>query len=166
MAPDFQVVNRTGATRVKREGGVVQEMAVATYDVSGGDSGATGTFQTGIFIPAKAIITEVLIDVVTTFADGASDGATIAVGYTGSTGAFTAALAISDASNIWDAGVHGTKVGNFALDGNSLSQIAMAAARAATFVKLSAEKEIVVAVATAALTAGKMNIYVKYLISD
>jgi hypothetical protein len=164
--PEVVIQNKSGITRTKREGTVVRELAVATYDVSGGDDGTAGTHGTGVYLPANAIITNVFIDISTTFTDGSSDSATLAVGYTGSTGAFTAAIAISDSSNVWDAGVHGTKVGNWALDGNSLTQIAMGAARAATFVKLSAIKEIVVATATATLTAGKMNIYVEYVVSD
>lgn len=165
-APEFRIQEKSGTARVKRTGSVVREMAVATYDVTGGDSGVAGTFSSGIYIPANAIITNVMIDVVTTFTDGASDTATIAVGYTGAAGAFTAALAISDASNIWDSGLHGTKIGNFALDGNSLTAIAMAAARATSCVKITAEKQIIFTVATATLTAGKMNVYVEYMISD
>ena len=42
----------------------------------------------------------------------------------------------------------------------------MAAARAATMIKTTAIREITATVATAALTAGKMNVYVEYHVSD
>ncbi|WP_416192854.1 hypothetical protein [Nitrobacter sp. TKz-YC01] len=77
-----------------------------------------------------------------------------------------AAIAISDASNVWDAGIRGTKAGAFALDGNALTQIAMGAAQAGAMIKTTAIREITATVATAALTAGKMNVFVEFLISD
>lgn len=164
-APEFRVSSRSGTTRSKRTGSVMREVAVATYAPSAGDSGAAGSHGTGVYLPANAVIMNVWYDVVTTFTS-ATDAATIALGYTGSTAAFTAALAISDASNIWDAGLHATKIGNFSLDGNSLTQIDMAAARAATYAKVTAEKQILVTNAVETLTAGKINIYVEYVISD
>ncbi len=166
LAPFFQLINRTGITRPKMTGGVVRETAVAVFDPSG-NSGhrSVGAHGLGVFIPTKAIITEVRIDIPTTFADGASDNATIALKVE-SANDIVSAIAISDASNVWDAGMHGAKPGNFALDGNSLTQIAMAAARAASWIKTTAEREITATVAVHALTAGKANIYVDYVISD
>lgn len=165
VAPEFRIQEKTGTTRSKRTGSVVREMAVATYDVTGGDSGVAGTFNTGIFIPANAIITNVFIDVVTTFTDGVSDSATIGVGYTGAAAAFTAAIAVSDASNVWDAGLHGTILGTAAIPATATA-IVTAAAIASSRVKITAEKQVIVTVATATLTAGKMNIFVEYYISD
>jgi hypothetical protein len=165
QAPEFIVSNQEGMTAVMRAGGTVPKVAVATYDVSGGDSGATAAHGLGVYIPDNAIITRAWVDVVTTFADGASDSATIALSVQGA-GDLVAAIAISNASNVWDAGVRGTKVGAFALDGNALTQVAMAAAGAATLIKTTAVREITATVATAALTAGKLNVFVEYLISD
>lgn len=165
VAPEYQIKNKSGITRTKRKGTVVRELAVATYDVSGGDSGTVAAHGLGIYLPTKAIVTKAWVDVVTTFTDGASDTATIALKIEG-TGDLVAAIAISDSTNPWDAGLHDTKVNNFALDGNSLTQVAMAAARAATMIKTTAIREITATVATAALTAGKMNVFVEYVISD
>ncbi|MDR6305894.1 hypothetical protein GGQ85_003620 [Nitrobacter vulgaris] len=166
MAPDFQVANKPAITAVKRTGTTIPKVAVATFDPSSDSSMRTvAAHGLGVYIPAKAIITRAWVDVVTTFADGASDSATIALSVQGA-GDLVAAIAISNASNVWDAGLRGTKVGAFALDGNALTQVAMAAAGAATFVKTTAVREITATVATAALTAGKLNVFVEYLISD
>jgi hypothetical protein len=165
QAPDFLVTNQSDTTAVVHQGVTVPKVAVATYDVTGGDSGAIGAHGLGVYIPDNAIITRAWVDVVTTFADGASDSATIALSAQ-SANDLVSAIAISDASNVWDAGIRGTKVDSIALDGNALSQIGMAAARAATMIKTTAIREITATVATAALTAGKMNVYVEYHVSD
>lgn len=167
VATEFAIQEKTGTVRTKREGSVVREMAVATYDVTGGDSGSIATFNSGIFIPANAVITRVAIDVVTTFADGASDAATIAVGYTGAANAFTSAISIAATGNVWDAGLHGTVVGQYAEATVSGDTAVLDAARAAaSWVKLAAEKEVIFTIAVHALTAGKMNVFVEYFISD
>ena len=145
-------------------------VAQAVFDTAGTDSSGVANTTIaahglGVFLPSKAVIVDAWIDVVTTFADGASDNATMALSCQ-SANDLTSAIAISDASNVWDAGLHGTKVGNWALDGNSLSQVAMAAARAATFLKLTAERELTMTVAVHALTAGKGVVYVAYVLGD
>lgn len=165
IGTEFQIQNKAAITRTKRKGTVVRELAVATYDVSGGDDGAVGAHGLGIYLPTKAIVTKAWVDIVTTFADGASDSATIALSIE-SAGDLVAAIAISNGANPWDAGLHDTKVNNFALDGNALTQLAMASARAATMIKTTAARQITATVAAAALTAGKMNVFVEYVISD
>ncbi len=52
------------------------------------------------------------------------------------------------------------------LDGNALTQIAAAAALSATAIKMTAEREITATVAVQALTAGKANIMIEYLVSN
>lgn len=61
-----------------------------------------------VIIPDNAVVTKVWYDVVTTFTS-ATDSATIAL-HLQSAGDIVAAIAISDATNPWDAGVHSTKI--------------------------------------------------------
>lgn len=132
----------------------------ASFDATGGK--AIGTHSLAGKLPVGAIITNVLIDATTTFTS-ATDAATISVGAQ-TAGDLVAATAISGARNIWDAGRHGSLVGNFALDGNALTAVAMADADSAATVKVaSTPKALSVAVAVEALTAGVFTIYVEYV---
>jgi len=126
---------------------------------------ATGSYGLGVYLPDNAIITNCFYDVLTTFVDGDDDSATIAL-TANSAGDLKAAIAISDGGNVWDQGLHGCLPGNWALDGNALTAIAMAAARSGSFVKTTAERELTVTVADDALTAGKMVIYLEYVVSE
>ena len=168
--PEIVVQNKSGVTRTKRPGTVVRELAVATFDTAATDSSAAANTTIaahglGVFLPTKAIIINAWVDVVTTFTS-ATDAATIAL-KAQATGDLTAALAISDSSNIWDAGLHGCLPGSYAeatVAGDSA--ILDAARKAASFIKLTAARELTATVAVEALTAGKANIYVEYVISD
>ena len=142
---DLFITNKAGQTAVKRMGTTVEKIAVATYDVSGGDSGAIGAHGLGVYIPVKAIILDAWIDVVTTFADGVDDSATIAASIQ-SAGDIVAAIAIADASNVWDAGIRGTKIGfpNFGADAAHDSALEVIALQAATKLKTTAVREITV----------------------
>ena len=146
----------------------VKQVACAIFDTAKNDSSgvantAIGAHGLGVFIPIGAVITDAWIDVKTSFTSAGTNAGTIAVKCEGA-GDLVAALAISDASNIWNAGVRGTLVGMTALDGNSLTRIANAAAVAATLIKTTAEREITVTTAGQVLTAGKMAIFVEYVI--
>jgi hypothetical protein len=166
IANGFRVRNASGLSRPKHIGTVARELAVATFDPSSNTAQRpTGTYGLGVYLPPKAIITRVWIDVVTTFTSAGSDAGTIAIQLQ-SANDVVAATAISAGGDIWDAGLHGTKIGTFALDGNSLTAVAMAAAAAGAMLKLTAEREITAVVASQALTAGKANIFVEYIISD
>jgi hypothetical protein len=167
VATEFQVANKSGVTRTKRRGTVVRELAVATYDVTGGDSGAIGAHGLGVYLPTKAIITKAWVDVVTTFTDGVDDSATIAL-HAQSANDIVAAIAVSDSTNVWDAGMHGSKIGfpNFGADAAHDSAVEVAALFAGSYLKLTAAREITATVAVAAVTAGKMNVYVEYTLSD
>lgn len=145
-------------------------VAQAVFEFGGTDSSGVSMATAaahglGVYIPDNAIVVDAWIDVVTTFTSATSDTATLAVKIQ-TANDVVAAIAIADATNVWDAGVHGTKINNFALDGNALTQVAMAAARSATHLKLTAEREITVTVGVEAITAGKMVIYVAYLLGD
>ncbi|WP_139020721.1 hypothetical protein [Bradyrhizobium sp. ORS 285] len=157
-------MNKAGQTAVKQTGVTVPKIAVATYDVSGGADGTAGSHGLKVYIPAKAIITAAWVDVVTTFAS-ANSTATLAV-QVESSGDLIAASAINAAGNPWNAGIHGCLPGNFALDGNALTQVGMAAAGAASDIKTTAVREITIVTGVQTLTAGKANVFVEYVQSD
>jgi hypothetical protein len=167
QAPDFKVKNRTGITRTKRTGGVLREMVVAEFNPSANTGERTvAAHGLGVFIPAKAVVTRVWIDVVTTFTSAGADAGTIAL-HLQSANDVVSAIAISDASNVWDAGIHGSKIGFPALaDTGTQTALEVAALFAGSMLKMTAERELTATVATQALTAGKANIYVEYVISD
>ncbi len=163
-APGFRLPRKAARNLVN--GNVVPEIVCATFDPSANSAQRpVGAYGLGVYLPAKAIITRAWIDVVTTFTSAGADAGTIAI-HAQSAGDIVAAVAISAAGDVWDAGVHGAKPGNFALDGNALTQINMAAALSATAIKMTAEREITATVAVQALTAGKANIFVEYIVSS
>lgn len=170
-APEFIIKNKSGITRTKRAGTVVRELAVAVFDTGSTDSAGVANTTIaahglGLYLPINAIITNVIVDVVTTFTS-ATDAATIAL-KAQSANDIVSALAISDATNIWDAGIHGSKVGYpaFANDAAEDTAVEVAALFAGTMLKLTAARELTATVAVEALTAGKANIFVEYVISD
>lgn len=169
VATEFQVQNKSGVTRTMRTGTVAREIAVATFDAAVNDSsGAANTtiaaHGLGVYLPTKAIIIDAWYDVITTFTS-ATDAATIALKSEG-TGDLKAAIAIGDASNVWDAGLHGLLPGSYAeatVAGDTA--ILDAARKAASLIKLTAARELTATVAVEALTAGKANIFVEYVLS-
>jgi hypothetical protein len=147
-APEFRIVrNKVG--RKKRNSLAVREIATATFDPSANTAQrATGTHNLGVFLPDKAIITRAYYQVKTTFTS-ANDSATIAL-QANTANDLKAAVAISNGANPWDAGIHdGVPVGT-----------------AATMVALTAERELKVVVGVQALTAGRANLFVEYVIAD
>lgn len=162
VRPQYQV-NR-GA--VKYESGLaVKYVATASFDPSADTTKRPiGTYGLGVYLPINAVVTNAWIDVITTFTSAGADAGTIAATLQ-SAGDITAAIAISAAGDVWDAGIHGSILGTPSLDGNARTAIAGAAANAASMIKLTAERELTVAVAGQALTAGKMAIFVEYYIS-
>ncbi len=124
-------------------------VAKALYDVSGGDAGAIGAHGLGVTIPDNAVVLDGVIDVITTFEDGADDSATIAISVEGANDIVTA-TAISGGSDIWDAGLQ-----DVVPDGT-----------AANMVKTTSAQEITATVADDALSAGKMWIILRYTITE
>lgn len=166
VAPEFRISNKSDITRTKRVGTIVEEMAVATFDPSANTAQRPiAAYGLGVFIPTNAIIVDAWIDVVTTCASAGADAGTIALSLE-SANDIVAAIAISDASNVWDAGRRGTKIGSYATSGNAETALVQAASRAGSYVKTTAIRELTATVAAQALTAGKFNVYVKYIISD
>ncbi len=95
-------------------------------------------------IPNKAIVRDVLIDVITAPTSGGS--ATIAIGSgTMSASNFKAATAIASYTGL----VAGIPIGS-----------------AATAVKMTSDQSPKITIATAALTAGKLNVHIKYQLSE
>lgn len=166
VAPEFRVPRKIG-TVVPYQGNQVRHIAMATFNPSANTGERTiAAHGLGVFIPAKAIIINAWVDVVTTFTSAGADAGTIALSVQ-SANDLTSAIAISDASNVWDAGLHGCLPGSYA-EATVAGDTAVldAARKAASYIKTTAEKEITATVATQALTAGKANIFVEYVLSD
>lgn len=165
IAPHFKV--KRGATNVE-SGLMSQYVAFALFDTAGNDSAGVSNktaaaHGTGVFLPKGAVIISAWTDVVTGFTSGTS-GATIALKCQ-STGDLVAGIAINSGSSRWSAALGGCLPGSVAertVAGDTA--ILEAAALAASMIKLTAEREIVVTVGVEALTAGKMGIYVEYYI--
>lgn len=151
----------------KRNSHYGRKTAVATFKFGGTDSSGASmstiaSHGLGVTIPSGAIVTEARY-VVNSIFTSATDAATIALTLQ-SAGDLKAAIAISDATNVWDPGLRGCLPGNHALDGNALTAIAMAAAKAASEITTTAERELTATVAVEALTGGELTLYVTYLV--
>jgi hypothetical protein len=154
-------------TVTKQDGLTTVKVAVATFDPSGNTSHrTTAAHGLGVYLPDNAIVLRAWYDVVTTLTS-ATDAATIALKVQGAND-LVSALAISDASNIWDAGAHGCLplAPNLGADAAHDTQLEVVALFAALQIKLTAERELTATVAVEALTAGKLILYVEYVISD
>lgn len=167
VAPEFIVKNKAAITRTKRTGTVVRELAVATFNPSANTAQRpAAAYGLGVYLPAKAIVTNAWVDVITTFASASADAGTIAL-HIETANDLTSVMAISDVSNVWDAGIHGCLPGSYA-EATVAGDTAVldAARKAASYIKTTQVREITATVATQPLTAGKANIYVEYVISE
>lgn len=168
VAPQFQT--KRGA--VKLESGLATRyIATAIFDAAGLDSAGvanttTAAHGTGVYIPTKAIIINAWVDVITTFTTASADAGTIALSAQ-SANDLTAAIAVSTAGDVWDAGLHGCLPGSY-LEATVAGDTAVldAARKAASYIKTTAEREITVTVGGQVLVLGKMNIFVEYVISN
>lgn len=145
----------------------VKYVATAVFDPSANTGERTvAAHGLGVYIPDNAVITKVWVDVITTFTSASADSGTIAI-HAQAADDIVAAIAISDGTNVWDAGLHGSKIGYPALGADAAhdTAIEVAALEAASWLKLTAEREITATVAVAALTAGKAIIFVEYVLS-
>lgn len=117
------------------------------------DGGAVGSISlkdadgNAVVLPAKAIIMQATIDVVLAPTSGGS--ATIALTSGASAGDLLAATAFGSAP--WS--TIGVKAG-------------IPVGTAATMIKLAADGSVAMVVAVAALTAGKVNVFLDYVLSD
>ena len=170
VAPDYILENNSGITETFKNVGMVPKWVAATFDPSGDSTMRTAAAHgLGMYIPDNAIVIAGFVDVITTFQStaGGTDLATIAL-HLQSADDFVAAISIAAAGDVWDAGLHGCKIGypNLGADAAHDSQVEVAALFAGTFLKMTARRELTATVATAALTAGKANIYVCYLTGE
>jgi hypothetical protein len=149
---------------------LVKQVAVGVWDASVTNlaNNASASCTNGsVWIPEGALITKAYYYVETTFADGNDDSAQLALGYTGATGAFVAAIAISAGGNVWDAGARGTLVGmgaNLGADAAHDSALEVIALNAATMVAITADKELLLTTNDdEAVEVGKLTLYVEYV---
>lgn len=129
------------------------------------DGKAIGTHSLAGTLPSGAIVKSVFYDVTTTFTSS-TDAATIAL-QVQSAGDAVAAIAISAAGNVYDAGLRGTLLGSPAVgsDASTLdagTSILYAAKYASSILKLTADRTPAIVVAVEALTAGVMDVYIEY----
>lgn len=105
------------------------------------DGGTAGTYHLGRHLPAGAIVTGIHSDEITNLTSAGSATVQLKAG----TVALTDALA-------FDTGIAGTQ--------------SQALASSATAIKVAADSELVLVIATAALTAGKVRFFVRYLLPN
>jgi hypothetical protein len=110
------------------------------------DLATAGTWNSGVWLPAKALVKKVWIWVDDTFVDDNTDATTIAI-QTAAAGDIVAPIAISDGTNPWDAGGH-----NGIPDGD-----------ATTFIDIATKQQLSVVLAGGdTLTGGSMTIGIKW----
>ena len=132
------------------DGNLVKRVLRVTFDPSTNASERTvAAHSSTVTLPDNAIVTRAWYEVLTTFTS-AADTATISIGIdTDDAGGIVVAVAINDGSNPWDAGYHE--------DG--------AAANFSTKTT-AADRTIDFTVAVQALTAGKLVLFLEYVVSD
>lgn len=117
----------------------------------------------GVIIPSGAIVTNAYYRVRTTLTDGASDTATIALMVEGA-GDLKAAISIATTGDVYDAGLHGCLPGSY-IERTVAGDTAVldAASKAASYILTTDDREVTATVATAALTAGILDLYIEYV---
>lgn len=160
-------------TITKKDGLTVTKVAVATFDTASNDSAGVSNKTAAahglsVYLPDNAIVIRSWYDVITTFVT-ADDSGTIALKVEGAND-LVSAISIVDGTNVWDAGMHGTlTAGTTTLTEAApptRTAVVNAADLAAGLIKLTAERELTATVAVQALTAGKLVLYVEYVLSD
>lgn len=124
-------------------------LARATYDFAV-DGGAISAIGLGITLPDNAVICGGFIDVATTCIS-ATDAGTMAISVL-SANDIVSAIAISDVSNPWDAGLQAI--------------VPKANTPESTGIKLTAAKEVTATIAVEAFTAGKFTVNLFYTVGD
>jgi len=127
------------------DGLLVHRIARATYDVSGGDSGAVGAHGLGVTLPDNAIVVRSSLEVITAF-DSAEHDETVALGITSDD-----AAGILAATDLGSTGYTAT----IQDDGTAANYSE----------KTTAAREIIATVATHAATAGKLVLWLEYIVS-
>jgi hypothetical protein len=113
--------------------------------------GAISAISLGTKIPDNAIVLGGFVEVLTTCTTAGADAGTMAISIQGAND-IVSAIAVSDVSNPWDAGLHAI-VPKF----NTPET---------TGIKLTAQRTITATIAVQAFTAGKFNVFLFYVESD
>lgn len=126
-----------------------------------------GVVDLGI-LPDNFVITDAWYDVVTTFVtdDGTTpgnDAGTIALSTGQGAGDLKAAIAVSDATNVWDAGIHGTLITapNLGADAAHDTALEVIALETAIKLKMTADRIATLTFATETATAGSIQVFVE-----
>ena len=141
------------------------DASVTTIAASGSQGPSDGV---SVWIPEGALITNAYYFVTTTFTDDdAGDSSTLALGYTGATGAFVAAIAVSGTSSVWDAGIHGTLIGiGTGADAAQDTALELIELNNASMVALTANKELLLTEGgERTFIVGKLDLYVEYFLT-
>jgi len=142
---NFMVAGKTGVAVAVGviDMAIVADRTIATHDVK-------DMFGNALKLPKGAIVINGRVKVATTFTS-ATDAATIALGVeTDSAAGLKAAIAISNGANPWDAGVQTALI---------------PVGTAATYLSgITADRKVQFVVAAEALTAGKMYVFIDYII--
>lgn len=119
-----------------------------------------GDIQLGT-LPDGFLITDAFYNVVTTFVS-ATDSATIALGSLAD-GDLVAAIAISDATNVWDAGIRGTLITapNLGADAAHDSALETIALFAGVKKITTADRILLANIAVDTITAGDLDLYIE-----
>lgn len=128
--------------------------ARVTYDFAT-DGGAQGTIGLGVTLPDNAVIRRAWYDVQTTFTS-AGDLATVALNIP-TDGDLVDAIAIGDGTNPWDAGIH---------DIVNAANVAEDIDAPTGYLKLTGAREVSIVIATEDLTAGKLILFIDYVVSE
>jgi hypothetical protein len=142
-----KLANRGKRDYLNQDGIHNRMVARATYNFAE-HGGAIGAHGLGVKLPAGAVVTRSWYEVLTTCTTAGSDAGTMALKIKDAND-LVSAIAVSDAGNPWDAGMH-----ECVPDGT-----------AAKFIKTTAESEITATIAGQAFTAGKFVVYLEYFIS-
>ena len=136
---------------------------LATNASYGCQTTTAGGGQAGkVIIPEGALITRAWTYCETAVTDDGDNSTTLALGYTGTTGAFIAAVACNTVQ--YAAGIGMTLIDNYALDGNALTALNMGIARDATMIALTADKELLLTLNDDHnIDAGKLTLFVEYV---
>lgn len=125
----------------------VERLAKAEYDFAV-DGGAISAIDLGVTIPDNAIIVGGFVEVITT-CTSATDAGTGALSILSANDLVTA-TAISAGGDIWDAGM----------------QDIVPDATGSTAIKLTSAKAITFTIAVEAFTAGKFNVWLRYVMGE
>jgi len=128
------------------DGLLVHRVARATYDVTGGDSGAIGAHGLGVSLPDNAVVVRSSLEVITPF-DSGTNNETVSLGITSD-----GAVGILGLTDLGSTGFQAT------IQDDGLA--------ASYSTKTTAARELIATVAGEAATAGKLVLWVEYIISD